>query len=223
MLKRDINGGNKINIFEIKSSGVTFDGGGNTISGLSSGFSTGIYIDAGNAVRDVTIKNVLIVGVDAGIWMYKTSNSVISGCTFKDTKNMGIRLDQSNQNQIFDNTFEKNAIGIGIFQSKDNVIYNNLLKNPHNAVVNEYNRNMWNTDLKSGTNIIGGSMIGGNAWFDETGEGGFSASAQAYSNDGISDTPYSLNANNIDLYPLSRSPSIPSISATPVLTDTPVQ
>jgi len=229
VLKRDIFGGKKINIFEIKTSGVTFDGGGNTISGISSGFSTGIYVDGGNAVRDITIKNVVIQGVDAGIWMYKTSNSVISGCTFRDAKNMGVRLDQSNQNQIFDNTFEKNSIGIGVFQSKDNIIFNNILKNKYNAVVNENERNMWNTDLKSGTNIIGGSMIGGNAWFDETGEGGFSASAQAYSNDGISDTPYSLNANNIDLYPLSRSPSKPSITApavptyTPVPTDTPVQ
>ena len=222
VLKRDIFGGKKINIFEIKTSGVTFDGGGNTISGISSGFTSGIYINAGNAVRDITIKNVVIEGVDAGIWMYKTSNSVISGCTFRNTANMGIRLDQSNQNQIYDNTFEKNAIGIGLFQSKDNVIYNNLLKNLHNAVVNEDGRNMWNTDLKSGTNIIGGSMIGGNAWFDETGEGGFSASAQAYSNDGISDTPYSLNANNIDLYPLSRSPSKSSITAAPVPTYTPV-
>jgi len=229
VLKRDIDGRKKMNVFEIKTSGVTIDGGGNTIRGLSSGFNSGIYINAGTAIRDITIKNVVIEGMDAGIWMYKVSNSVITNCTIRNTANMGLRLDQSNQNQIFDNTFEKNAIGIGIFQSKDNHIFNNLLKNPHNAVVNENERNMWNTDLKSGTNIIGGSMIGGNAWFDETGEGGFSASAQAYTHDGISDTPYSLNANNIDLYPLSRSPSKPSMTApqvptyTPVPTDTPVQ
>lgn len=229
VLKRDIDGRKKMNVFEIKTSGVTIDGGGNTIRGLSSGFNSGIYINAGTAIRDITIKNVVIEGMDAGIWMYKVSNSVITNCTIRNTANMGLRLDQSNQNQIFDNTFEKNAIGIGIFQSKDNHIFNNLLKNPHNAVVNENERNMWNTDLKSGTNIIGGSMIGGNAWFDETGEGGFSASAQTYSHEGISDSPYSLNANNIDLYPLSRSPSKPSVATTPVPiytpipTDTPVQ
>ncbi len=223
VLKRDIDGLKKLNIFEIKASGVTIDGGGNTIRGRSTGFTSGIYINAGTALNDITIKNVVIEGTDAGIWMYKASNCVISNCTFRNTANMGLRLDQSNQNQIFDNIFEKNAIGIGIFQSKDNVIFNNIFKNKHNAVVNEDQRNMWNTDLKSGTNIIGGTMVGGNAWFDETGEGGFSALAQDYTHDGISDAPYSLNANNIDLYPLSRVTSgTLSLLTTPVPTETPV-
>jgi len=228
VLKRDIDGIKKLNVFEIKASGVTFDGGGNTIRGRSTGFTSGIYINAGTALNDITIKNVVIEGTDAGIWMYKASNCVISNCTFRNAANMGLRLDQSNQNRIFDNIFEKNGIGIGVFQSKDNVIFNNIFKNKHNAVVNEDQRNMWNTDLKSGTNIIGGSMTGGNAWFDETGEGGFSATAQDYTHDGISDTPYSLNANNIDLYPLSRAtpgkPTLPvtSLPVTPAPTETPV-
>jgi hypothetical protein len=63
------------NVFEIKSSGVTFDGGGNTIRGSSTGFNTGIYINAGAALRDITIKNVAVEGVDAGIWMYKVSKA----------------------------------------------------------------------------------------------------------------------------------------------------
>jgi len=217
VLKRDIDGGKKVNIFQIKSSGVTFDGGGNTIRGGSSGFTTGIYVDAGTAIKDVVIKNLKIEGVDAGIWTYKVSNGVITNCTLRNMVNMGVRLDQSNQNQVYNNIFEQNSIGIGVFQSKDNVIYNNLFKNKHNAVVNEDQRNKWNTDLKAGTNIIGGSMVGGNAWFDESGEGGFSKTAEDYTLDGISDAPYSLNPNNIDLYPLSTSPSktVPSIAPVP--------
>ncbi|MDX8549141.1 right-handed parallel beta-helix repeat-containing protein [Methanospirillum sp. J.3.6.1-F.2.7.3] len=217
VLKRDIDGGKKVNIFQIKSSGVTFDGGGNTIRGGSSGFTTGIYVDAGTAIKDVVIKNLKIEGVDAGIWTYKVSNGVITNCTLRNMVNMGVRLDQSNQNQVYNNIFEQNSIGIGVFQSKDNVIYNNLFKNKHNAVVNEDQRNKWNTDLKAGTNIIGGSMVGGNAWFDESGEGGFSKTAEDYTLDGISDAPYSLNPNNIDLYPLSTSPSktVPSITPVP--------
>ncbi|MGV8107989.1 NosD domain-containing protein [Methanospirillum sp.] len=216
VLKRDIDGGKKVNIFQIKSSGVTFDGGGNTIRGGSSGFTTGIYVDAGTAIKDVVIKNLKIEGVDAGIWTYKVSNGVITNCTLRNMVNMGVRLDQSNQNQVYNNIFEQNSIGIGVFQSKDNVIYNNLFKNKHNAVVNEDQRNKWNTDLKAGTNIIGGSMVGGNAWFDESGEGGFSKTAEDYTLDGISDAPYSLNPNNIDLYPLSTSPSKTEPSITPV-------
>ena len=134
---------------------------------------------------------------------------------------MGLRLDQSNQNQIYNNILDTGAIGIGVFQSVGNVIYNNLLKNKHNAVVNEEQKNMWNTDLRAGTNIIGGSMIGGNAWFDESGDEGFSASAQAFSHEGISASPYPLNAHNIDLYPLTLS-QLKMVTA-PVFTDTPVQ
>lgn len=206
LLKRNIDGGNKVNIFEIKSSGVTFDGGGNTIRGVASGYATGIYINAGSAVRDIVIKNLVIEDVDAGIWMYKASNGKIENCIFRNMKNMGLRLDQSHQNDITGNTFEYNTMGIGVFESNSNIIYNNLFKNKHNAVVNENQKNKWNTNLKSGTNIIGGSQIGGNAWFDETGEGGFSTTAQDYTHDGISDAPYSLNPSNIDLYPLTISP-----------------
>lgn len=204
-LKRDIDGGNAVNIFKIKSSGVTFDGGGNTIRGLSSGFTTGVYVDGGAAVRDVVIKNLVLENMDAGVWLYKSSNGKIENCVFRNIVNMGLRLDQSHQNEISGNTFEHNSMGLGVFESKDNIIYNNLFKNEHNAVANDNLKNQWNTDLKSGTNIIGGSMIGGNAWFDESGEAGFSAMTQDYTNDGISDSPYSINQNNIDLHPLTIS------------------
>lgn len=220
ILKRDITNYKKLNIFEINASGVTFDGGGNTIRGAPTGYNSGIYINAGTAVTDIVIKNVVFEGMDTGIWMYKASNGVISDCTFRNTANMGLRLDQSNQNQIYNNIIESDAIGIGVFQSVGNIIYNNLLKNKHNAVVNEDQKNFWNTELKSGANIIGGNTIGGNAWFDESGEGGFSASAQAFSREGISDTPYSLNAHNIDLYPLSLS-QLKSPVVTPVPAETP--
>jgi parallel beta-helix repeat protein len=222
ILKRDITNYKKFNIFEINASGVTFDGGGNTIRGASTGYNSGIYINAGTALTDIVIKNVVFEGMDTGIWMYKASNGVISDCTFRNTANMGLRLDQSNQNQIYNNIIESDAIGIGVFQSVGNIIYNNLLKNKHNAVVNEDQKNFWNTELKSGTNIIGGNTIGGNAWFDESGEGGFSASAQAFSREGISDTPYSLNAHNIDLYPLSLS-QLKSPVVTPVPAEIPEQ
>ena len=221
ILKRDIEGGKKTSIFEINASGITIDGGGNTIRGVSTGYSSGIDISTGAGLRDIVIKNVAFEGMDVGIWMYKTSNSVISDCTFRNTSNMGLRLDQSNQNQIYNNILDTGAIGIGVFQSVGNVIYNNLLKNKHNAVVNEDQKNMWNTDLRAGTNIIGGSMIGGNAWFDESGEEGFSASAQAFSHEGISASPYPLNAHNIDLYPLTLSQL--KMAAAPVPAETPEQ
>lgn len=214
VLKRDIDGGKKNNIFVIKASGVTFDGGGNTIRGTPNGFTNAVYVDAGVALRDITIKNLTVEGLDTGIWLFKANNGKVTGCTFRNMKNLGLRLDQSHQNEISGNTFDQNNMGIGIFQSNGNVIYNNYLKNQFNAVANDDLKNQWNTNLTGGTNILGGDHIGGNAWFDITG-GGFSTTAQDLKTPGISDTPYSLNPNNIDFYPL-KAPTSPNRPAIPL-------
>ncbi|MDD1724681.1 MAG: right-handed parallel beta-helix repeat-containing protein, partial [Methanospirillum sp.] len=210
VLKRDIDGGTKNNIFTIKTSGVTFDGGGNTIRGTPNGFTTAVYVDGGVALHDITIKNLTVEGIDTGVWLFKADNGKITGCTFRNMKNLGLRLDQSHQNEISGNTFDQNNMGIGIFQSNGNIIYNNYLQNQFNAVVNDDQKNQWSINLTSGTNILGGDLIGGNAWFDIAG-GGFSATAQDLKTPGISDTPYSLNPNNLDLYPLKA----PGISPNP--------
>lgn len=221
VLKRDIDGGKKVSIFQIKSSGVIFDGGGHTIKGNPTGFTTGIYVDAGSVIRDVVIKNVIIENVDAGIWLYKSNNGKITGSTFRNVKNIGLRLDSSHDNEVSGNTFDSSNMGIGVFQSRGNVIYNNLFQSQHNAVVNDDFKNQWNVEPRSGTNILGGELIGGNAWFDPTGAG-FSKTAQSFARSGISDSPYSLNPNNIDYYPLTSSQTVispPPIE--PVITPSP--
>lgn len=221
VLKRDIDGGKKVSIFQIKSSGVIFDGGGHTITGNPTGFTTGIYVDAGTVIRDVVIKNVVIENVDAGIWLYKSNNGKITGSTFRNVKNIGLRLDSSHDNEIAGNTFDSNNMGIGVFQSRGNIIYNNLFLSQHNAVVNDDFKNQWNVEPRTGTNILGGELTGGNAWFDPTGAG-FSKTAQSFARSGISDSPYSLNPNNIDYYPLtsSQTTTIPP-PVEPVVTPSP--
>lgn len=204
VLKRDIDGGKKVSIFQIKSSGVIFDGGGHTIKGNPTGFTTGIYVDAGTVIRDVVIKNVVVENVDAGIWLYKSNNGKITGSTFRNVKNIGLRFDSSHDNEVSGNTFDSSNMGIGVFQSRGNTIYNNLFQSQHNAVVNDDFKNQWSVEPRSGTNILGGELIAGNAWFDPSGDG-FSKTAQSFARSGISDSPYSLNPNNIDYYPLSSS------------------
>ena len=202
VLKRDINADKKLSVFRIKSSGVTLDGGGHKIYGTPTGFTTAISIDSGKALQDFTIQNLAIEDFDVGIGMYKVNNARIKNCTFKNLKNMGLRLDVSQNNEVTGNTFEGNNIGIGVFQSKDNLIYNNLFKNQFNAVVNDDQKNRWNIEPVPGINILGGGLIGGNAWFNSTGNG-FSVSAADYEHDGIADTPYVITQDNMDLYPLS--------------------
>ena len=201
---RDIQGGDRNNVFKISCSGVTIDGGGHTIKGISNGFNSGIYVDGGSVVQNINIKNCVFEGVDFGIWFYRVEGGTIQNCTFKDCKNMGIRLDQSRTNTITDNTLIGNVLGIGIFQSAGNKITNNYFKNQFNAVANDDQRNFWSTESQAGTNIAGGTTRGGNLWLDMNGSG-FSFTNPDLNHDGFTDAPYSINGINIDYYPLSIS------------------
>jgi parallel beta-helix repeat protein len=202
LLMRDIDGGTLDSIFKITTSGITFDGGGHTIRGTSTGYTKGIYVDGGTFLNNIIIKNCKFEGSDFGLYLYRVDGVTIQNCEFKKCTNIGLRFDQSRGCSIVDNTFEENALGLGLFQSSANKVTNNYFKNTFNAVVNEGYKNIWNTDLYPGENIIGGPTMAGNAWFDLNG-GGYSVITPDHDHDGIADAPYSINGENIDYHPLS--------------------
>nr|WP_319538978.1 NosD domain-containing protein [uncultured Methanospirillum sp.] len=204
LLMRDIQGGDRNTIIKITCSDVTIDGGGHTIQGLPTGFTSAIYADGGNAIKNINIKNCVFDGVDFGVWLYRVEGGSIVNCTFKNCKNIGIRLDQSRTTTISDNTIVDNVMGIGAFQSVGNKITNNYLKNQFNAAANDDQRNFWSSETQAGTNIAGGSVRGGNVWLDINGSG-FSMLTPDLNHDGIVDTPYTINGNNIDYYPIAIS------------------
>lgn len=204
-LMRDISGTNRNNVLKITGSDITIDGAGHTIKGVSNGFSSGIYVDGGSTIKNIHIRNCIFEGIDFGVWFYRVESGSIINCTFINCKNVGIRMDQSRLNTISDNTLTDNVLGIGLFQSAGNIITNNYLKNQFNAAANDDQRNSWSIDPISGTNIVGGHTKGGNAWADLK-DRGFSRTTPDLNNDGIIDTPYSINGNNIDYYPLAISP-----------------
>lgn len=81
--------------------------------------------------------------------------------------------------------------------------YNNYFNNTVNVKIGEYSHiAAWNTALTSGTNIIGGSYIGGNYWAKPDGTG-FSQTAVDANGDGIADSAYAVSSNNIDHLPLT--------------------
>jgi nitrous oxidase accessory protein len=85
----------------------------------------------------------------------------------------------------------------------NNGIYNNLFNNTVNVIISDViYGNYWNVTKISGTNIIGGSYIGGNFWGKPDGTG-FSQTCTDANIDGICDSPYVLNANNTDYLPLA--------------------
>lgn len=204
LLMRDIQGGGLDSILRITASGITIDGGGHTIRGTPTGYTKGIYVDGGTNLNHIIIKNCKFEGVDFGLYLYRVEGATVSNCEFRNCTNIGLRFDQSRSCTITDNTIADNALGLGLFQSSANTVSNNYFKNNFNAVVNEGQRNIWNTEPHPGQNIIGGSTMAGNAWFDLNGSG-FSVTTPDLNHDGIADAPYSITGENIDYYPLSSA------------------
>ncbi len=140
-----------------------------------------------------------------GIRLYGSSRNTLSG-NIASNNLKGIYLYYfSNHNKLTGNIASNNVYGIYLrHYSTSNKIYNNIFDNKHNVVFVESKINTWNTTKQSGTNIIGGSFFGGNFWANPDGTG-FSQICKDVNGDGICDTSYIFNAENIDYLPLSMN------------------
>jgi parallel beta-helix repeat protein len=139
-----------------------------------------------------------------GIFLSNSNNNTVRGNN-ASKNNIGISLWYSSNNRMIDNNFLNNIKGIELSSLKTNKIYNNLFNNTNNSYFYEdSDNNTWNTTKQSGTNIIGGSFLGGNFWANPEGTG-FSQTCPDVNGDGICDTSYTLNENNIDYLPLSMN------------------
>lgn len=114
----------------------------------------------------------------------------------------GITLEGSHNNIIIGNTLKNNdRSGIGLLESSNNNIYHNNLINNTRQVYDYSNDdpsvspsfNVWDDDYPSG----------GNYWSDYKGTDVYNGPNQdQLGSDGIGDTPYVIDANNQDRYPL---------------------
>ena len=158
----------------------------NTISGnniTANNYYDGIrlYYSSNNTISGNNITNNRHVGIAL---LYSSSDNTISGNNITNNYDFGIGIhDSSNNNTVYGNNIANNDCGILLYDSSNNIVYhNNFVDNTVQAQVTGGYVNAWDNGYE------------GNYWSDYTGADG--------DGDGIGDSSYIIDENNMDYYPL---------------------
>ena len=189
-------------------------------------------IDLVSSSRRNTVRSNTFINNDNGIALhYSSNNNDIIGNIVRNSKSSGIILsDSSNNNNITGNTVRDNDYGIHtIYSSSNNKIYlNNFINNDKFNVYSSSSINFWNSteSMVYQYNCLTFTNYMGNYWDDYTGRDA--------DDDGIGDTPYSIDSDkdncplmerfeNYHIIPTENQPPIANFTYTPenpVVTET---
>ncbi len=156
----------------------------NTLKGATGQDSFALYLDGSN---EFEIKDNNISNADYGIILNGQDNQIT--------------------NNLIENVGKGIALGVGAgTPSQSNTIYNNKISATTPVYVDNAGTNSWYAVKDcTQTNIVGGNCLGGNYYSDYSGSDA--------DGDGLGDTPYTIDSNNVDVYPLLLSSgSAPSSS-----------
>jgi parallel beta-helix repeat protein len=210
----------------IERDGITLDGAGYTVYGANAPSSKGVHVTACNGI---IIRNIAVDTFESGIILEQSTYSTVSankvahahngvGCWgYSDHNNIvGNNITSSNRAAIwivgcsYTKVTNNNITGSGVYGidlercSSTTIFHNNFVNNPQ-QVFSYDSQSIWDNGLPSG----------GNYWSDYTGIDS--------NGDGIGDTPYTINASNIDHHPwinINGPPPPPPIYYTVTVTTT---
>jgi parallel beta-helix repeat protein len=115
----------------------------------------------------ITNCNINQVGQD-GIRLQGSNHIEVTGNKITYSLIRGISLTSSDSVQISSNDINNNQVGIRLESSANNQVFNNFFDNIFN-IGTPTTGNTWNITKTSDINIINGPYIGGNFWSDYTG------------------------------------------------------
>jgi parallel beta-helix repeat protein len=137
-----------------------------------------------------------VTASDVGIQVYGSKNCTVFGNVVFNSTLDGIALYYSSSTHILGNNLTNNKSGIRLHQSSNNKIFNNNFVDNVNQTIIFYSVNIWDDGL----------IVGGNYWSDYTER---YPDAKELNGSGKWDTPYIINEDNQDNYPLVNPYSPP--------------
>ncbi len=157
-------------------------------------------------ISSFTIKNTGLSSSYSCIKLDAATNCKISNNTLKESGNGFYLVGNSNQNTIRDNTFEYNNIGIYFSNGDDNIVRNNIIRNnnAYGVQCSQYStgNKIFINDFDD-NNIENARDLTSNSWSYNS-QGNYWDDYNNYDNDydNIGDTPYVIDSNSQDDYPL---------------------
>lgn len=164
---------------------------GNNFSVNHKGVTVLMSASTGNCIFD----NNIVYSEIAGIDFDHCFNNTVSGNNIADNQK-GIAIFFSDGNRICGNTIANSSVeGIGMLQCDRNAIYHNNFINNSKQAYSTGLDNTWDDCYPSG----------GNYWSDYSGSDRYTGPYQNETgSDGLGDTPYIIDTNNKDNYPLMK-------------------
>jgi parallel beta-helix repeat protein len=150
-----------------------------------------------------------IGGVGYAISLSNSSNNIIYGDILTNNGSGGVTLSGSSGNNISRNNITNNWLGIAVLSSDSNIISGNDLTNNSQGISLDFSsnnmifhNNFANNDTQA-SSLSPINVSSTNAW-DNGLEGNYWSDYNGTDSnqDGIGDTPYTINADNTDHYPL---------------------
>jgi parallel beta-helix repeat protein len=157
-------------------------------------------IDLEDSSNNSVSGNNVTANHNSGIWFDNSSNNTVSGNDVASNGDIGISLYSSSYNTIYHNNFVGNVMPVFTFINSSTFVIVNVTENC--GVDGASVGNLWDNGYPSG----------GNYWSDYNGTDLHSGQYQNLTgSDGIGDTPYIIDANDMDNYPLTNPYSASSL------------
>ena len=153
-----------------------------------------------------SLSNNSISNCSNGISLFDSPNNILKNNTISENIEGVSLTGESNGNNLTNNTVILNEKrGLYIYETSNNLIYNNYFNNTVNVESETASEtNVWNTTKTEGTNIAGGSYLGGNIWARPDGKI-YPDGVRDTDLDGILDSQYNVEGSQfIDYLPLKE-------------------